>query len=165
MDHDLHQAALIFLRQLLPVTADRLAGHVREVEGALEHRSELVVAALVAEFVGVLHDPDQRGVQLADDFRGGAAALHGCDLDRGRSALLGDRSAAARQRALIDPQTLDAESRVAMLIAPVIQPIVFLFSPLSWAAQRVVRLTLSICGLKLRPDESFFSQTEILSEG
>jgi len=52
--------------------------------------------------------------------------------------------------------------RMAILIAPVIQPIVFLFSPLSWAAQRVVRLTLNICGLKLRPEESFFSQTEIL---
>ncbi len=52
--------------------------------------------------------------------------------------------------------------RMAIVIAPVIRLVVVLLAPFSNAAQAIVRLTLRVFGVKLSPDDSIFSRTEML---
>lgn len=52
--------------------------------------------------------------------------------------------------------------RVALWIAPVIRPIILLFSPLSSFTQFVTRISLRIFGLRLGADDSIFLRTEEL---
>ena len=53
-------------------------------------------------------------------------------------------------------------NRVALWIAPVIRPIILLFSPLSSFTQFVTRISLRIFGLRLGADDSIFLRTEEL---
>lgn len=52
--------------------------------------------------------------------------------------------------------------RAALWIAPVIRPIIILLSPFSSFAQLVSRYSIRLFGVKLSPEESFFSATEEL---
>ncbi|MAF49287.1 MAG: HlyC/CorC family transporter [Rhodospirillales bacterium] len=52
--------------------------------------------------------------------------------------------------------------RFALAIAPVMRPIVQIFSPLTWATQIIVRSALGLLGMKLNPEEPFVTSVEEL---
>ena len=52
--------------------------------------------------------------------------------------------------------------RFALAIAPVMRPVVQLFSPLTWATQIIVRGVLGLFGMTLNPDEPFVPASEEL---
>ena len=57
---------------------------------------------------------------------------------------------------------LQNANRTALKLAPIIRPIVFLFSPITFATQKLARNTLWIIGIRLDSDEDTASTTEEL---
>jgi Mg2+/Co2+ transporter CorB len=52
--------------------------------------------------------------------------------------------------------------RLALAVAPIMRPVVRLFSPLTWATQIIVRGVLGLFGMSLNPDEPFVPASEEL---
>jgi Mg2+/Co2+ transporter CorB len=52
--------------------------------------------------------------------------------------------------------------RLALAVAPIMRPVVRLFSPLAWATQIIVRGVLGLFGMSLNPDEPFVPASEEL---
>ncbi|MBT3991006.1 MAG: HlyC/CorC family transporter [Rhodospirillaceae bacterium] len=57
---------------------------------------------------------------------------------------------------------LQNSDRAALRIAPIIRPLVFVLSPITFATQWVVRITLRIFGIHLHSGEDFVSKTDEL---
>jgi Mg2+/Co2+ transporter CorB len=57
---------------------------------------------------------------------------------------------------------LQNADRTALQIAPIIRPLVFVLSPITFATQWMVRITLRIFGIRLHSGEDFISKTDEL---